>query len=77
MGTSFDDLHFEQMKKVIDEASQNGRWVIFVGHEIGQRGHQTTDVEALEALCAYLKDPANKIWVGTVKEVGTYVHDHR
>jgi peptidoglycan-N-acetylglucosamine deacetylase len=77
MGTSFDDLDFQQMKKVVDEASKNGSWVIFVGHEIGQRAHQTTDVIALEALCAYLKDPANGIWVGTVKEVGSYVHNHR
>jgi peptidoglycan-N-acetylglucosamine deacetylase len=77
MGTSFDDLDFQQMKKVVDEASKNGSWVIFVGHEIGQRAHQTTDVKALQALCAYLKDPANGIWVGTVKEVGAYVHDHR
>lgn len=77
MGTAFDDLDFQQMKNVVDAAAKSGSWVIFVGHEIGQRAYQTTDVKALEALCAYLKDPANGIWVGTVKEVGTYVRDHR
>jgi peptidoglycan-N-acetylglucosamine deacetylase len=61
----------------VDEAAKSGSWVIFVGHEIGQRAHQTTDIEALEALCAYLKDPANGIWVATVKDVATYVRDHR
>ena len=77
MGTAFDDLDFEQMKKVVDEAAKSGSWVIFVGHEIGQRAHQTTDVKALAALCTYLKDPANGIWIGTVQQVGTYVRDHR
>jgi peptidoglycan-N-acetylglucosamine deacetylase len=72
----FHGLDFEQMKNVVDAAAKSGSWVIFVGHEIGQRVYQTTDVKALEALCAYLKDPANGIWVGTVKEVGTYVRDH-
>jgi len=77
MGTAFDDMDFPQMKNLVDEAAKNGSWVIFVGHEIGQRAPQTTDVKALEAVCAYLKDPANGIWLGTVEEVASYVHAHR
>jgi len=77
MGTAFDDMNFAQMKEVVDQAAQQGRWVIFVGHEIGARGFQVTDTEALKALCKYLKNPPNKIWLGTVEEIGSYVHQQQ
>jgi peptidoglycan-N-acetylglucosamine deacetylase len=77
MGTPFDDLDFDQMKKLVDDAAKEGRWVIFVGHEIGQRGHQITDATALGELCDYLTNPANGIWLGTVQEVADYVRQHR
>jgi peptidoglycan/xylan/chitin deacetylase (PgdA/CDA1 family) len=77
MGTPFDNLDFDQMKKLVDDAAKNGKWVIFVGHEIGSRAYQTTDVQALEQLCEYLKDPANGIWLGTVQQVGSYVREHQ
>jgi hypothetical protein len=51
--------------------------VIFVGHEIGPRAHQTTDVQALEALLEYLKDPATGIWLDTVAEIASYIKRER
>jgi peptidoglycan/xylan/chitin deacetylase (PgdA/CDA1 family) len=77
MGTPFDDLTFEQMKKLVDEAAQNGSWIIFVGHEMGSRAYQTTDLQSLARLCEYLKDPANGIWLGTVEQIGTFVREHQ
>ena len=77
MGTSFDEMDFSQMKKIVDEAIQQGRWVIFVGHEIGDRAYQTTDTKALEALCDYLKNPDTGVWLGTVEEIATYVQKRR
>ncbi len=77
MGTPMDDLDFEQMKKLVDDAARDGSWIIFVGHEMGTRAYQTTDLPALARLCEYLKDPANGIWLGTVEQVGTYVHEHQ
>jgi len=77
MGTPFDDLDFEPMKKLVDQAAKDGRWVIFVGHEIGKRGVQVTDTAALAALCDYLNDPANGIWLGTVAEIADYVRQQR
>ena len=73
MGTGFDELDFAQMKKIVDEAAKEGRWVIFVGHEIGGHAYQTTDTKSLEALCEYLKNPASGVWLGTVEEIGGYV----
>ena len=77
MGTAFDDMDILQIKKVVDEAVKQGRWVIFVGHEIGQRAFQTTDTKAIELLCKYLRDPENRIWFGTVDEVGEYIRQQR
>jgi len=77
MGTAFDDMDFPQMKKVVDEAVKQGRWVIFVGHEIGQRAFQTTDTKAIELLCEYLRVSDNRIWLGTVDEIGEYVRQQR
>ena len=77
MGTPFDDLTFDQMKKLVDEVVQTGSWVIFVGHEMGSRGYQTTDLQALDQLCRYLKDPASGIWLGTVEQIGQYVRQHQ
>lgn len=77
MGTAFDDMDLPQMKTIVDAAAAEGRWIIFVGHDIGLRAHQTTDADALQQLCAYIKDPANGIWLGTVAEIGAYVRDHR
>jgi len=70
-------MEFSQMKKLVDDAAADGRWVIFVGHDIGPRHFQTTDTDALVALCEYLKNPVNGIWLGTVAEVGTYVLNQR
>ena len=77
LGTPFDDIDFEQMLKPIEQAANQGRWIIFVGHEIGERGYQVTDTKALDALCDYAKDPANGIWLGTVAEIGAYIRQHR
>jgi len=77
MGTPFDDLDFDAMKRLVEDAAKEGRWVIFVGHEIGQRGHQITDAGALGQLCDYLNDPANGVWLGTVQEIAEYVRQHR
>ena len=77
MGTPFDDMDFAQMKKAVDQAAKDGRWVIFVGHEIGQRAYQITDTTALEALCDYLKDPANGVWLGTVEEIAKHIQKQR
>jgi peptidoglycan/xylan/chitin deacetylase (PgdA/CDA1 family) len=73
MGTPFDDLEFPQMKAIVDSAIKEGRWIIFAGHDFGERRRQTVDTRALETLIAYLKDPANGIWLGTVAEIGGYV----
>ncbi len=64
--------------ELVTDAQKSGRWLIFVGHEMGKPvGPQTTDLVALEALLKYAKDPANGIWIDTVKTIGKYVQTQR
>ena len=59
----------------LDEAVKEGRWIIFVGHDIGKRGYWVT--AALEALCESLQGPARGIWLGTVAEIAEYIRKQR
>lgn len=76
-GTVSDELDYVQMVNLISQAAEQGAWIVFAGHEIGDKGHQTTNATALAALCRYMQDPANGIWVDTVEKIGTYVQQHR
>jgi peptidoglycan/xylan/chitin deacetylase (PgdA/CDA1 family) len=76
-GRGFDDLNYEQVKKLAMQAREQGRWLILVGHEIGAPAFQTTDAAALEALCQYARDPANGLWVDTVAAIGKYIREQR
>ena len=77
MGTAFDDLNFEQMRKLVDAAAKDGRWIVLVGHEMGKQGFQVTDMTALSELCRYVKDPANGLWLDTVEAVAKHVRASR
>jgi hypothetical protein len=68
-----DGKTFEQLKPILDRAVEEGRWVIFCGHEIGKGGYQTTLTETVEKLCQYALKPASGIWLDTVSSIGDYV----
>jgi peptidoglycan/xylan/chitin deacetylase (PgdA/CDA1 family) len=76
-GTVFDDMDYIQMVKLITQAAQRGDWIIFAGHEIGEKAFQVTDATALGALCRYMQDPANEVWVDTVERIGRYIQQQR
>jgi peptidoglycan/xylan/chitin deacetylase (PgdA/CDA1 family) len=76
-GMGFDDMDYEQMRKLVSQASAEGRWLILVGHEIGERGYQVTDASALAALCQYARDPSNGLWLDTVEAIGKYIQEQR
>ena len=76
-GTAFDDMDYIQMVKLIAQAAKQGAWIIFAGHEIGEKAFQVTDATALAALCRYMQDPANGVWVDTVERIGKYVQQQR
>jgi peptidoglycan/xylan/chitin deacetylase (PgdA/CDA1 family) len=72
-GIDLDGLDFEQAKQLVDQAVAEGRWLIFFGHDVGERGRQTTIAATLEALCQYAQDPANGLWIDTVAAIGKYI----
>jgi peptidoglycan/xylan/chitin deacetylase (PgdA/CDA1 family) len=78
MGVGFDALTSKQIMDLVADATKSGRWLIFVGHEMGKPvGPQTTDLVALQELLKYAKDPANGIWIDTVETIGKYVQNQR
>jgi peptidoglycan-N-acetylglucosamine deacetylase len=76
-GMESDGKSFEELKKLVDNAAKEGRWLVLAGHEIGQKGNQTTLIPELEKLCQYAKNPANGIWIDTVAAIGQYVMETR
>jgi peptidoglycan/xylan/chitin deacetylase (PgdA/CDA1 family) len=76
-GTVSDNLEYTQMVNLISRAATQGSWIIFAGHEIGEKGFQTTDASALAALCKYIQDPANGVWVDTVENIVRYIQQQR
>ena len=76
-GMGIDDMDYEQILKLVTQASQEGRWLITVSHEIGERGYQMTDAAAIQALAQYARDPAHGIWVDTVEAIGKYIRQQR
>jgi peptidoglycan/xylan/chitin deacetylase (PgdA/CDA1 family) len=69
MGTPLDDMGPEQALQLLKTASAQGRWIIFVGHDIGPRRFQSVDPATIEAIAAFAKDPANGLWLDTAAAV--------
>jgi peptidoglycan/xylan/chitin deacetylase (PgdA/CDA1 family) len=77
MGVDLDGLTWEQLKALIDQARARGSWLVLGGHDIGEKGRQTTRMDTLRAFCEYARDPQNGVWVDTVANVSRYVAEHR
>ena len=71
-------MEFSQLKPTIDQAMQNGQWLVLAGHDIAESGpRQVTRLKTLEAICQYANDPKNGIWIDTIDKVASYVLAHR
>jgi peptidoglycan/xylan/chitin deacetylase (PgdA/CDA1 family) len=75
LGVELDGLESQQAKKLIEKAAENGFWLVFCGHEIGQGGRQTTRADTLAAICDYARDSDNGIWIDTVESIAHYVQE--
>lgn len=76
-GVEMDGKDFDEIKALIETAKKDGLWLILAGHDIGEKNIQTTEVEMLDQLLAYLTDPANGIWTAPVGEISAYVKEKR
>jgi peptidoglycan/xylan/chitin deacetylase (PgdA/CDA1 family) len=77
LGVESDGMSFEAMKKAVLTAAQDGGWLVFAGHDIGNPGNQTTESTVLEQFLKYAKDPASGIWLDTVDNIAKYIQAHR
>jgi hypothetical protein len=77
LGVQSDGMAFEEMKKAVLTAAQDGAWLIFAGHEIGNVGFQTTEAAVLDQFLQFANDPANGIWLDTVAMIAKYVEAQR
>ncbi|UCF35610.1 MAG: polysaccharide deacetylase family protein [Acidobacteriota bacterium] len=77
LGMELDGLSFEEARALIDSAMDQGMWLVFAGHDVGESGRQTVLNPTLESICQYVTNPANGIWVDTVAEIATYIDKQR
>ena len=76
-GIEMDGKDFAQILPLIEQAAQNGKWLVLAGHEMNEGGTQTTRLAMLRELLAYAKDPRNGIWIAPIGEIGKYVTSNR
>lgn len=77
MAREFDGLRVEQVKVLIDQAVENGAWLILAGHDIGAPGRQVTTAATLDSLCCYVNQEESRIWVAPVQTVAEYIINRR
>lgn len=76
-GRELDLLSFDQALVIMEDAKDNGFWLIWGGHNVGEQKRQTILSETLEQICIYAKDQANEIWIDTVGNIGKYIKENR
>ncbi|MFW6189676.1 MAG: polysaccharide deacetylase family protein [Planctomycetota bacterium] len=72
-----DDAPEARAMELVEAALEDGGWLIFMSHELGEGGRQVTRADVLEAVCRRVADGNNGIWADTVAAVGRYVRDGR
>lgn len=75
-GMDMDGKNFEDLRPLLEQAKDNGLWLVLAGHDMGPAGVQTTRLAMLEALIAFARDPANRLWIAPVGTVARYVLEH-
>lgn len=77
MGAGYDQLPFDSVKALLDNAAREGRWLILVGHDIGPRKFQSVESDILLATCRYANDPTNGLWLAPVHEIARHVQQRQ
>lgn len=77
-GVRMDDRSFDQIRPLLEQIQEDGRWLVLAGHDVGSEGaHQTTSLEMLEKLFEYVRRPENDVWLAPVGTIADYVTEYR
>ena len=76
-GIEMDEMNFDQILPLLEEAKMNGKWLVLAGHEMGKSGVQTTRLKMLRKLLEHGKDPANGIWIAPAGTVAKFIRENR
>jgi peptidoglycan/xylan/chitin deacetylase (PgdA/CDA1 family) len=66
-----DGLDGNHLVGLVEDEGAEGRWVVMVGHDVGDGGEQTVLAGALEALCHRAR--TGDVWVAPVAEVAGWL----
>ena len=75
MAMRMDGEDFEGVQRMIERTKHNGNWLVLAGHGVGDNPRWGTNLDMLEELLAYARDPTNRMWIAPVAEVATYIAD--
>src|SRR5439155_23376066 len=70
------DKSGEELVKLVEGAVQDGAWLILMFHGVGG-DFLTVNLDAHEALLAYLEHHKDAIWTDTFVRISSYVMSHR
>ncbi len=77
-GMEMDGKSFKHIRQLIEQTRTNGHWLVLAGHDINDKGRQTTQVKMLKKLLKYLTSvDGSDIWVAPVGDISSYVLEHR
>ena len=76
-GTELDGKSFQEALKLMEEARDQGAWLVFAGQEMDDGGGQPSLLTTIDSICRYASDPANGIWIDNVTAIGKYVRVKR
>jgi len=76
-GRDADNRPLDALMRDIEAALNNNYWLILCAHNVGARGYQTFDLDALAKICRFARDEKNGIWLDTVEKVAEFVKQTR
>jgi peptidoglycan/xylan/chitin deacetylase (PgdA/CDA1 family) len=68
---NIDGVSFEALRPRLEEAEDDGAWLVLGGHEVGTGDFETVGVETLEAVVQWCRDRA--IWIDSVGAIGRHI----
>jgi hypothetical protein len=68
---NIDGVRLEALRERLEEAEDDGAWLVLGGHEVGTADFETVGVETLEAVVQWCRNRA--IWIDTVGAIGRHI----